>query len=92
MKLIFTKTSLLKLEDIKKYITKDSAIKAENLIIKIKNSILLLQKNPLIGVIGRLENTREFYIPSTNYFIVYKITKNELYIVNIIHTSTNYGS
>lgn len=86
----YSASSKTSLENIYKYISKDNTFFANKELEKIYNSIELIKKNPLIGVAGRVENTREFFIPSTPYFIIYQIKKDNLYIVNIIHSSMNY--
>ena len=90
LKIIYTPVSRTSLKEIYKYIAKDNKAAAQKTVDKIYNIINLIATNPYIGVVGRVENTREFFIPYTNYFIVYVVNKDIIKIVNIIHTSKNY--
>lgn len=92
MKIILSSKAKFDLKTIYNYISKDNKIVAKQQIDKIYNAIELIAKNPYMGVNGRAEHTREFFIPYTNYFIVYGININVINIVNIIHTSKNYNS
>jgi toxin ParE1/3/4 len=90
MKVLYSGKAKSSIREIYNFIKKDNEKYAILQTEKIRKTIKLLEKNPYIGVIGRVENTREFFIPSTHYFIVYTIDKNTLHIVNIIHTARNY--
>ncbi|MDR0484337.1 MAG: type II toxin-antitoxin system RelE/ParE family toxin [Alphaproteobacteria bacterium] len=79
-----------KIEEIYTYIAKDNKQAAEKTVNRIHGIVGLISRNPYLGIVGRKENTREFFIPDTNYFIVYKIEKELLYIVNVIHVAKNY--
>ncbi|XWO13591.1 type II toxin-antitoxin system RelE/ParE family toxin [Candidatus Hepatincola sp. Pdp] len=90
MEIKFSKISENSLSNIYDYIFLHNPKAAKKAVQQIFNSIQLIKKNPHIGVNGRVKNTREFFIPTSNYFIVYTLTNKTLYIVNIIHTARSY--
>lgn len=90
LKIIFTKKAIENIKNIYNYIAQDNKVYALKQIDKIYNIAYLLQSNPYMGVLGRVENTREFFIPNTKYFVVYKVTSTTLYIINVIHTAKFY--
>ncbi|MFL1781468.1 Type II toxin-antitoxin system RelE/ParE family toxin [Candidatus Hepatincolaceae symbiont of Richtersius coronifer] len=90
MKIRYSKKFDKSLDDIYKYIALYNPIAANKQIEKFYNLIMLLKTNPYLGVIGRVENTRELFIPNTKYFLVYEIETDFVYILNIIHTAKNY--
>lgn len=51
------------------------------------NSLLQL---PCRGRPGRVPNTRELQVANTPYFIVYRVRKNIVQILRVIHSSRNY--
>ena len=62
------------------------------LIVRLKNCLKIIQNNLYIGVEGRVDATREFFIAKTNYFIVYRIVEKEklIELLSILHTSRKY--
>ena len=90
MQIKYSKKLEHSLDHIYNYIAVDNPKSATIHIEKILNSINLIIKNPQIGIVGRVIGTREFFIPSTNYFIVYKVSTMKLDFINIIHTSKQY--
>lgn len=48
-----------------------------------------LSENPYLNRTGRVSGTREM-IPHPNYMIVYRILKDKIEILNIVHTRRNY--
>ena len=64
MKIKTTKEVKQDLTTIKKYLNTNYGIPvADNIMYAIEKSVLLIGNNPYIGVGGRLDNTREFFIP-----------------------------
>jgi toxin ParE1/3/4 len=90
MNIILSTKAKFNLKHIYNYIAKENVIGAKKTLDKLYNIIELIAQQPYIGIVGRVENTREFFIPQTNYFIIYKIENNNLYIMNVIHSARNY--
>lgn len=55
--------------------------------IRIADGIGQLRDFPESGQEGPRANTRELYLTGTSYRIVYRITKDELVVIRILHTS-----
>ena len=51
------------------------------------NSLRVL---PSRGRPGRVPDTREFQVANTSYFLVYRIKKNNVQILRVIHFYRNY--
>ena len=90
MNIILSTKAKFNLKQIYNYIAKENDISAKKTLDKLYNIIELIAQQPYIGIVGRVENTREFFIPQTNYFIIYKIENNNLYIMNVMHSARNY--
>ena len=90
MKIILSSKAKFSLREIYHYIAKDNRIAARQQIEFVYNHIDLIKRNPNIGIIGRVDDTRELFIHNTNYFIVYQVNETSIIIVNIIHTSRDY--
>lgn len=61
---------------------------AERLYLDLMNTIEKLGDFPKMGVIGKVENTREFWC--RGYRIVYQEFEDEVLITTIIHTRRQY--
>jgi addiction module RelE/StbE family toxin len=84
----WSKRAMSDLQDIYRYIEKDSRKYAQIQIEKILNSISLLKSFPSIGhKLPEFPNSSYSEIISGNYRIIYKISKNQdlIYIMSIIH-------
>lgn len=86
MKIIWTKSAVLNLENIKNYIAQESECYAIELIEKIFGAVEKLNDFPRLGrevPEAKREDVRE--IIYGNYRIMYKTDKEILYILAIIH-------
>ncbi len=88
MQIRVTKTAQEDLVNIKEYIDNEKAYLT--LMSRINSIIKLIKHNVLIGKEGRIKNTREMLISSTNYFIVYSYNDKCLNILTILHASRKY--
>ncbi len=90
MLVIYSEKSKKSIKSIHDYISRDNIEYARKEIEKIRQSVHLIEKNPYIGTISSNKNTRKFFIPTTNYFVVYQVQKDTLEIITILHTSRKY--
>lgn len=87
-KLIWTEDGIQSLEDIIRYITRDSSYYASNFAKKILFSVDKLTDFPHIGRIVPEYNDPDIReLIYQNYRIVYKISKKRIYILLVIHGS-----
>jgi len=88
-KLIWTEDGMKSLEEIVQYISKDSVYYASNFAKKILETIECLIDFPLMGrVVPEYDDNSDIReLIHQNYIIVYKVSKNVIYIVLVIHGS-----
>ncbi|OIP37219.1 hypothetical protein AUJ95_08500 [Candidatus Desantisbacteria bacterium CG2_30_40_21] len=88
-KLIWTEDGMKSLEEIVQYISKDSVYYASNFAKKILETIECLIDFPLMGrVVPEYDDNSDIReLIHQNYRIVYKVSKNVIYIVLVIHGS-----
>lgn len=91
MEIIWTKKSQQALFSIYEYISADNEILAKEItacILKTIKTTIYNYKH--VGKAGRVMGTREFVFSQYPYIIIYAVKNNNLYIVNILHTSKKY--
>lgn len=91
MNVRFHKRALFDLQSIHDWIAEDSPRVADNVILRIDQSISLLESFPRIGRTGLVEETREISVPNTPYIVVYTEPDDyEIWILRVIHGRQNY--
>lgn len=84
--LLWTSLALSDLDNILKYFSeKDEAITI-NLAKAFDKAISNIENFPEIGILGRKEKTRELFLSQYPYVIIYRINKNDIEIVRLLHT------
>lgn len=68
------------------YIANDNADAARDIAIKIKVSCSGLDQFPKIGRNGMVKGTRELIIPNTPYICVYRLVKQRVEILRLLHS------
>ena len=79
--LVYSINSSLSLNQIRKYITKDSKIRAENFVNKLLGKIINLEEFPYLGV--KIEKNKYLLVIDKNYLIKYRLSKDTVYILTI---------
>ncbi|HAG85191.1 MAG TPA: type II toxin-antitoxin system mRNA interferase toxin, RelE/StbE family [Cyanobacteria bacterium UBA12227] len=72
------------------YIAKDDPTAAVRTMSTIQQAVAQLAEFPNMGRIGRVEGTRELVIPSTPYFVVYRVKGNTVQILRVLHSARRY--
>ena len=91
MNVRFHTTALADLQSIHDWIAEDSPRAADNVILRIDQSISLLEKFPRIGRPGLVADTRELSVPNTPYIVVYtEPDEYEIWILRVIHARQKY--
>ncbi|GHS91512.1 toxin Y4kP [Synergistales bacterium] len=90
MRLQFTKLANEDLNHAYDYIAQDNPSTANAVIERIAKAVATIREYPSIGKKGRVNGTREFLASNTPFVLVYRINKNVLHILTILHTSKNY--
>ena len=83
----WTRRALRRLDEIGAYVAKDNPTAATHLVTTIAAKILRLGERPLIGRLGRVAGTRELSIGGTNYIVAYRVEKDHVEILTILHTA-----
>ncbi len=85
MKIVWTKLALEDLDHAYDYIVVQNPSGAEAVRERIESGVNALRTYPNLGRKGRLEGTRELVIPGTPFVIPYRIVKNRVEILALIH-------
>lgn len=85
MEIVWTEPAHQDLRNIFAYIAEENPKAARLLLSKIKERAILLQNNPLMGRIGRIDGTRELVITGTNYILPYRVQNIQIQILAVFH-------
>ena len=80
-KISYSHNSLNSINQIRKYITKDSQKRAENFVNKLIFRISNLKQFPYLGV--KIEENKYVYLIDKKYLVKYRIEKETIYILTI---------
>jgi toxin ParE1/3/4 len=87
VKIVWTEPARNDLRDIFIYISEENPNAARRLLSEIKERAVLLQDNPLLGRMGRVDGTRELVITGTHYILPYRIKEQQIQILAVFHTA-----
>jgi addiction module RelE/StbE family toxin len=85
MKVVWSPRAIRHLASLRAYIAKDSEQNAALLAGKILDTVDLLQTQPDMGRPGRVLGTRELVVPGTPYIIPYRVRRERLQLVAVLH-------
>jgi toxin ParE1/3/4 len=78
------------LDALREYIQMDNPAAARKIGQRIIECTGLLREQPLLGVPGRIHNTRELVVSSTPYTIIYHVTVDIISILRVFHQSRQW--
>ena len=88
MKIQWSKLSLQDRNGILDYLADKNPRAAVDLDLRIEKAVEdLLEDHPNAGKTGRVDGTREFFIPNTTYVVVYQVSQSSIHILRVLHTS-----
>ncbi|HZS86312.1 MAG TPA: type II toxin-antitoxin system RelE/ParE family toxin [Chloroflexota bacterium] len=90
MTIIWTPRARKHLLSISAYIARDSPTAARQTVDRIRDAVGHLAEHPAMGRPGRIEGTRELVITGTRYIVAYRVRKDALRILAIIHSSQRW--
>ena len=90
MRLKWTDVAVSDLASIRDYIEADNPEAAQKAAVRILSQAESLVSHPRKGRPGRVPNTRESLVPNLPYFIVYRVRKEQVEILRVLHTSRRY--
>jgi toxin ParE1/3/4 len=85
MTLTWTRMALQDLKHLYDYIADDNPDAARKMVSRIREAASRLRRNPRIGRVGRVPETRELVIAGTPYIVAYRIEGRKVQIVAVIH-------
>lgn len=86
----FTEIALSDLESTFDYISTENPKAAREIIEQILEGLEQLKKFPESGRAGRRRGTRELVISNLPYIIIYRLNKNSLEILTVLHTKRKW--
>lgn len=86
MKLRWTRRALADLARIAEHIAADNPIAAADFVADVRAKVLHLQRFPLLGRIGSLQDTRELVV-HRNYLITYRARADEVQLLQVWHVA-----
>lgn len=90
MALRWLNAALADLRAIKDYIAEENPQAANRVIASIREETIVLLKQPNIGRIGRISDTRELVISQYPYIVAYREQSGEVEILAVVHTSRRW--
>lgn len=85
MQIIWTGDAIFDLCEIRNYIAQDNPRAANDVAVRIKKTVELLNDQPSIGRPGRVQGTRELVIPGLPYIVPYRVKNNVVQILRVFH-------
>jgi addiction module RelE/StbE family toxin len=85
MKIVWSEPARQDLRDIFTYIAEDNPNAARTLLNEIKERAVLLQDNPLLGRLERIEDTRELVLTGTSFILPYRVKDLKIQILAVLH-------
>ena len=85
MKIVWSEPARQDLRDIFSYIAEDNPKAARTLLNEIKERAVLLQDNPSLGRLGRIEDTRELVLTDTSFILPYRVKDLQIQILAVLH-------
>jgi toxin ParE1/3/4 len=85
MRIVWTKTAIHNLVEIREFVAQDTPLAAQQLAERIRSCAARLTTHPHLGRAGREPDTRELIVGGTPYIICYRVHKERLAILAIVH-------
>jgi addiction module RelE/StbE family toxin len=86
----WTKRALRRLDQIGAHITKDNPAAAARVVARIVAAVDALDDHPAMGRTGRLTGTRELVLADIPYIIPYRVTRNDVEILTVMHAAQRW--
>jgi toxin ParE1/3/4 len=90
MKIRWTAIAASDLKAAYEYIHRESVARAAKTISRILSSIEALERFPYMGREGRIDGTRELAITGTPFLVFYRINKNQIEILGVLHAARKW--
>lgn len=87
MRLRWFSQAVADLVSLREFIARDNPIAAAEVAKRIMKHVTLLAHNPGIGRPGRVDGTKELVISGTPFIVPYRVRKDEIQLLRVLHTS-----
>lgn len=78
------------LQALRQYIAQDKPSAASRVAKRILSTVNLLREQPGMGRPGRVTGTRELIVPGFPYLIPYRVKKNTIEILRVLHAAVQW--
>jgi toxin ParE1/3/4 len=92
VKIVWTGPARQDLRQVFEYIAGDSPKATSKLLAVIKECAALLQDNPHMGRLGRVNGTRELIIIGTPYILPYRVKDSQIQILAVFHGARKWAN
>lgn len=90
MKPVWTRAAIRDLSNAREYIARENPNAAREIALKIVDATERLINFPEKGRPGRVNGTRELVATGTQYLIVYRVKKNAVHFLRVLHGSQRW--
>ena len=85
MKAVWTQAAIRDLSRAREYIARENPEAAREIALLIVDATEHAIQFPEIGRTGRVKGTRELVVANTQYLIVYRLKKNKIHFLRVLH-------
>ena len=85
MKSVWTRSAIRDLTQARDYIARENPAAAREIASRIVDASERVIRFPEVGRIGRVKGTREVVVPGRQYLIVYRLKKNAVHFLRVLH-------
>ena len=86
----WTRRAVRRLDQIGAHISKDSPSSAARVIARIVSAVDLLAKQPAMGRVGRIAQTRELILADIPYIVAYRVTATHVEVLTVMHAAQKW--
>jgi toxin ParE1/3/4 len=90
MKAVWTLAAIRDLAHLREYISNENPDAARQTASKIVDATDRIVQFPEVGRVGRMKGTRELVVSGTQYLIVYRLKKNGIHFLRVLHGHQNW--
>ena len=85
MKIKWVRLALIDLDEAAAFISQDNPQAAKRIVTRIRDAARILSDQPNAGRPGRVHGTRELVIADTPFILPYRVVKNTVQILRVLH-------
>lgn len=90
MKIVWTEPARQDLREIFEYIAEENPNAARTLLAEIRKRAGLLEDNPELGRLGRVDGSRELVLTGTQYILPYRVKEQWIQILAVFHSARKW--